>query len=191
MPTKKPEGTKTTAATHYGVASIAIGVCVFIWWVTGDPSKPPVRPKPDLYLGAVIDAPITLVSADKTDLACAFDKEVLGYRCAFTNKTDATAGLDTNNAEQRKKLLAPYMTVDNTMFLIPGLFEDPSVDERWRDEGMKRIPRDKQERFTAQCNVTLREEVDGVLVRWAPTKDWEGPHKVWVGEASDCRVSEP
>ena len=200
-------------AIHFGVAAITVGICVFIWWVTGDPSKPPERPKPAMFKGAEIDAPITLVSADKTDLACVFEREVDGFHCAFKKKdepwvsADATKAegdtdpekadgseepdTDAAKAEPRKKMLAPYMTVDSTLFLIPGLFEDPAVDERYRDDLPRRLPRAKQERFTAQCKLTLRSEVEGVLVRWSSSGAWQGPHKVWIGEASECRVSEP
>lgn len=204
---KAVQNTLRTGSTHYGVAAIIVGVCGFIWWVTGETSKPTERPKPTLSVGAVIDVPITLVAADKSDLACAASKEFGGFRCEYQSTSSksepqaeqSTTGIggtrwpdvDPSNAEHRKTMLAPYMTVDNTMFLIPGLFEDSAVDERYRDEGPRRVPRDKQDRFTAQCDLTLREEVEGVMVRWTPTAKWQGPHKVWIGETSNCRVSEP
>ena len=194
MSPKTPENTKAKdTATHVGVAAIAIGICGFIWWVTGDPSKPPVRQKPSLAQDAVIDAPITLVPADKSDLACSLSQETDGYRCAFNGRadTDTWPDLDPTNAEHRKKMLAPYKTLDDTLFLIPGLFEEPAVAERYADEGPRRLPRDKQDRFTAQCKLKLVKEVQGALVRWAPTGAWQGPHKVWIGEVSECRVSEP
>ena len=192
MSPKTPESSKGDGvAKHYGVAAIAIGVCVFIWWVTGDPSKPPERPKPVLSVGAAIDAPLTLVAADKTDLACYLGKEVAGFRCAFKGPQEPWPDLDPTNDEHRKKMLAPYKTVDDTLFLIPGLFEDPAIDERYRDEAPRKKTRDKQERFTAQCKLTMVEEVSGAHVRWAPSGLWQGPHKVWIGTVSECRASEP
>jgi hypothetical protein len=196
MPQKKPEGSSAGSSigskgTHYGVAAIAIGLSAYIWWVTGDPSTPPEHPKPSLFQDAVIDVPLTLVTADKTDLACASEQEFEGYHCAFKKTTEAWPDLDATNAEHRKKMLVPYMTVDNVMFLIPGMFEDPAIDERYRDEVPRKLPRDRLERFTAQCKLTLRKEVEGVMVRWNPTGDWQGPNKVWIGEVSNCQVSEP
>lgn len=192
MSQKKPERSSTVPkGTHYGIAALALGLGVYIWWATGDPSTPPVQPKPTLIQGAVIDAPITLVTADKTDLACAWEQELDGYHCAFKKPDEAWPDLDTTNAEQRKKMLVPYMTVDDVMFLIPGMFEDPAVDERYRDELPKRRPRDKLERFTAQCKLKLLKEVEDVRVRWNPTAEWQGPSKVWIGEVGSCQVSEP
>ena len=192
MPQKKPERSSAIPkGTHYGVAAFAIGLGVYIWWATGDPSSPPEIPKPTLYKDAVIDAPVTLVTADKFDLACASEKEFEGYHCAFTKPDEPWPDLDATNAEQRKKLLVPYMTVDDVLFLIPGLFEDPAIDERYRDELPKKRSRDRLERFTAQCKLKLRTELDGVMVRWNPKGEWQGPKKVWIGEASNCQVSEP
>jgi hypothetical protein len=192
MSQKKPDGQPLGGkATHYGVAVIAVGLSVYTWWVTGDPTTPPEQPKPTLHQDAVIDAPITLVTADKTDLACASESEIDGFRCAFKKPNEPWPDVDPTNAEHRKKMLVPYMTVDNVMFLIPGMFEDPAVDERFRDEVPRRLPRDKLERFTAQCKLTLRKEMDAVMVRWNPTGDWQGPHKIWIGETSNCQVSEP
>lgn len=192
MPQKKSERSPLGArTTHYGVAAIALGLSSYIWWVTGDPATPPVHPKPTLYQDAVIDAPITLVTADKTDLSCAYEGDAEGYRCAFKKPNEAWPDVDPNNVEHRKKMLVPYMTVDNQLFLIPGMFEEPAVDERYRDEVPRKLPRDKLERFTAQCKLLLRKEIEGVMVRWAPDKDWQGPNKVWIGEGSNCQVSEP
>ena len=192
MPLNRPrDNRRVPLSVHLGVVAIAVGLCCFIWWVTGDLKSSPVKPMPKMVEGAVIDVPITLVAADKSDLACAFDGDVDGLRCAFQGRDVAWADIDTKNAEVRKRLLAPYMTVDKTMLLIPGLFENPEVDGRVRDEAPRRLARNKQRRFTAQCKVVLRRAVGGVLVRWVPNKAWEGPHKVWVGEAGDCVVVEP
>ncbi len=192
MPDKKPAPKSSVPkGTHYGVAAFAVGLGVYIWWATGDPTNPPKPPKPDLHEGAEIDAPITLVTADKQDLACASDKEFEGYHCAFKTPEDTWPDLDTRDPEQRKKMLVPYMTVDDVMFLIPGLFEQPSVDERYRDELPRARSRDKLERFTAQCKLKVRKQWEGVMVRWSPKAEWQGPQKVWIGEVSNCQVSEP
>ena len=192
-PTSHPQAERLIVgkATHYGVAAIALGLGIYIWWATGDPATPPESPKPSMYVGAVLDVPITLVTADKSDLACAVDADFDGYRCQYQTKEKAWEGLDPKNPEHRKKMLVPYMTVDDVMFLIPGMFEDPAVDERYRDELPKARSRERLERFTAQCKLKLIREVENVVVRWKPEGEWQGPHKVWIGEASSCQVSEP
>ncbi len=176
--------------THYGVVALALGFGLYTWWVTGDPTNPPEIPKPVLHKDAVIDAPITLVTADKFDLSCASEHEVNGYHCAFKKPDEPWPDLDAKDPEQRKKMLVPYMTVDNVMFLIPGMFEDPAVDERYRDELPTHKPRERLERFTAQCKLKLIKDID-VQVRWGPKKSWENNGKAWVGEVSNCQVSEP
>jgi len=172
---------------------LAVGALVvgFIFWVTGDPIKPPVQRKPTLEGGKVLDAPITLLAADKFDLACASDLEWEGYRCEFKKDGESWPGVEVQAEADRKKMLAPYMTVDNTLFLIPGLFEDTAVDERYRYEAPRRASRDKQERFTAQCKLTLRHVVEAVKIRWSPNDKWQQKENVWIGEVSQCQVGEP
>lgn len=178
-------------STHIGVGVIAIALCSYIWWVTGDPAVLPKKNQPELSQGTVIDAPITLVSADKRDLACASDLEFEGYHCAFKTSQEPWPDWDLSNAEIRKKTLSPYMTVDNIMFLIPGLFEDPAINERYQDDAPHSQSRDNLDRFTAQCKLKAVHQLEGVMVRWLPTGKWQGPHKVWIGEASNCQVSDP
>lgn len=187
---KSPVSVSRTS--QYIFMAFVIGFTAYVWWVRSDPNPLPTRPQPVLATGAVIDAPITLVSADKRDLACMLEAEVDGYHCEYaaSDKTwsQAHPGSDAND---RKHLLAPYRTIDDLMFLIPGLFEEPAVDERYRDEPGTKAPRDKLQRFTAQCKLKLIREVDNVMERWNPKWQWQGPNKVWMGTVSDCQVSDP
>lgn len=181
----------TSKTSQYGFIAFALGLALFIWWVRSDPHPPPVRPQPEMIKGAIIDAPITLVSADRNDLACMHPNrsiEQAGYHCEYvaTDKPWAEPG----QSFDRKKLLAPYKTIDDVTLLVPGLFEEPAVHERYQDEPPNK-PREKLARFTAQCKVKLVTELDGVMVRWFPKAQWQGPQKIWIGEASNCQVSEP
>jgi hypothetical protein len=182
----------SSKASHYGFIALAVGLAVYIYWLRMDPNPPPTRPVPTLIEGAVIDAPVTLVSADKHDLACAWESQLEGHHCEYAtaDKTWAEAHPESN-PKDRTHLLAPYKTIDDVMFLIPGLFEDKAVEERYRDEPPQRAGRDKLNRFTAQCKLKLHKEVEGVQVRWNPKGPWQGPHKVWVGTVSNCQTSEP
>jgi hypothetical protein len=186
---KAPSASKTS---QYGFIAFALGLALFIWWLRSDPNPPPTRPQPEMTKGAVIDAPITLVAADRNDLACMMPlrgTDEGGYHCEYVAADKTWA--DDNNKLDRKKLLSPYKTIDDVLLLIPGLFEDPAVQERYQDEPATKVSRDKQARFTAQCKVKLVSELEGVMVRWHPKGQWQGPHKVWYGEASNCQVSEP
>lgn len=178
-------------AVHYGFLGIAAFLGGYIWWATGDLNPAPVRPMPSMYPGAEIDAPITLVTADKQDLTCAWQDSADGYHCAYQTPDQAWPDFNDKDPGARKMLLAPYKTIDDILFLIPGMFEDPAVDERYRDEPPGKKPRDKLERFTAQCKLKLLREVDGVRVKWFQNGDWQGPHKVWIGVPTSCQVSEP
>jgi len=186
---KAPSPSKTA---QYGYIAAAIVLAGFMWWIRSDPNPPPTHPKPEMVKGNVIDAPITLVTADRNDLACVHDKAVEGFHCEYAtqDKTWESTHEDAD-AKDRKKLLAPYKTIDDITLLIPGLFEEPAVNERYKDEPPGKLTKDKLQRFTAQCKVKLVAEVDPVLVRWWPKQGWQGPQKIWMGTASDCQVSEP
>ena len=188
---KAPSTPKT--ASQYGYIAFALALAGFAWWIRSDPNPAPTHPKPVMVTGAEIDAPITLVTADRNDLACVHEKDEQGFHCEYAtqDKTWAEAHSDDPNAKDRKKLLAPYKTIDDITLLIPGLFEDPAIDERYRDEPPGKLPKDKLNRFTAQCKIKLLGEVDQVWVRWWPKQGWQGPQKIWMATASNCQVSEP
>ena len=60
-----------------------------------------------------------------------------------------------------------------------------------RDEPPHKGGREKLQRFTAQCKIKLIKEVDGVMVRWNPKWQWQGPQKVWIAVPSNCQTNEP
>ena len=193
MVEKAPSST-TSKTSQYGFIAFALALGGFIWWVRSDPNPPPVRPTPEMVRGAVIDAPITLVTSDRNDLACVLADGPVegGYHCEYVtaDKTwaEAHGGAETTD---HKKLLSPYKTIDDILILIPGLFDEPAVLERYQDEIPTKTNKEKLQRFTAQCKLKLTVEVENVMVRWNPKGQWQGPHKVWIGEASNCQVSEP
>lgn len=178
--------------SQYGYIAFALLLAGFSWWIRSDPNPPPTHPKPVMVTGAEIDAPITLVTADRNDLACVHEKEVMGFHCEYQTQEKTWASTHEGpEANDRKKLLAPYKTIDDITLLIPGLFEDPAIDERYRDEPPGKLSKEKLNRFTAQCKVKLLGEVEPVSVRWWPKQPWQGPQKIWLATASNCQVSEP
>ncbi len=186
------EASSGSKVVHYGFLGIMVALGGYIWWATGDLNPPPQRPQPSMFPGAEIDAPITLVTADKHDLMCAWKESADGYHCAYQEPDKPWPDFDDKDPSARRVLLAPYKTIDDILFLIPGMFENPAVDERYRDEPPTNRPREKLERFTAQCKLRLLREVEGVRVKWFQKGgEWQGPHKVWIGVPQDCQVSEP
>ncbi len=187
---ERPFGGGTNAQVALGV--LFVGTALYIWWATGNPSRPPPRPVPSMYEGAMVDAPITLVTSDKFDLSCALGTEVEGFQCEYASPETlrGAAGKDMD-AQARKKLLAPYKTIDDVLYLIPGLFEEPAVEERYQDEPPTRKPKEKLQRFTAQCKLKLVKQVEGVRMRWHTNETWKGPQRAWIGVPSSCQVSEP
>lgn len=187
----RPFGGSTNA--QYALLGLAVATGVYIWWATGNPRNPPPHPTPVMVEGAVIDAPITLVTADKFDLACASETKINDLHCEFETpeKPFSTKSVQEMSPAERKLLLAPYKTIDDILVFIPGLFEDPTVNERFQDELPQRRQRDKLQRFTAQCKLKLVKEVDGFRMRWAPKADWQPPQKAWIGIPESCQVSEP
>jgi hypothetical protein len=188
-----PSASRASKPSEYAFIAFALGLGLFIWWVRSDPNPPPTRPQPEMVKGALIDAPVTLVTSDRNDLACMWPNKGTdegGYHCEFISQEKPWADGAAEKTD-RKKVLSPYKTIDDVLILIPGLFEEPAVLERYQDELPGKAPKDKLARFTAQCKVKLLTEVEGVMVRWNPKGPWQGPHKVWIGEASNCQVSEP
>lgn len=142
-----------------------------------------------LAKGATIDVAITLVTADARDLACASDETVAGARCLYDEAGNLRSGLPTGDAAgQSAEVLAPYMTTDNVLFLVPGLFAEPAVAQRYREDPPT-VERERLKRFTARCRMKLEGRANDVAVRWSPDAAFgPQPSGAWVGRVSECRI---
>jgi len=161
-------------------AAIALGIfLVFTELVPSAKRRAPTSFAP----GRTVPVRITLVTADYHDLACAADAVVGGARCAF-----AKDGKPSPAATAGKDLLAPYMTVDNTLLLIPDLWSEPALAQRLAEESPEGKPRSSLKRFTAACQLAVDEKVKGFFVRWSPTSDWSPRDEAWSGRISGCRI---
>jgi hypothetical protein len=125
--------------------------------------------------GEVIDGPITIVPADANRLECALSRAVGRYRCAYREK-------DARWVPEPESMMrmAPYLTQDRTLYLVPGLFDVTSV----RLFASRRGPND---RFVARCKLRLVERVTDFAIRFQPDGPWE-PRKdpVWLAEPVSC-----
>jgi len=130
-----------------------------------------------------VEAPITLITSDREDLACAMGKAVGQYKCQFR-----AAGQPWPEAPAAKDKLAPYFTTDRQMFLIPGLFEQPALAARYKSEPPTGKPRDQLKRFVARCHLRLVEKVEGFQTRWMSDATFGPGDAAWVAEPQDCKI---
>lgn len=131
------------------------------------------------------DAPITLITSDREDLACALDRAVGHYKCEFR-----APGQAWPDAPAVKDRLAPFFTTDRQLYLLPGLFEQPALADRYRTEPPRGLPRDHLRRFVARCKLHLLEKVDaGLQTRWLASGTFGPSDGAWVAEPKDCKVS--
>jgi hypothetical protein len=156
------------------LVAAAFAVAGALWHLRGSPTR----------AGDVVEASLTLTTADRDQVACALDRAVGLWRCAFAASGEASTAAEAGT-------LAPYLTTARVLFLLPRLFQQAAVAERTRREPPEdRLP-DTLKRFVARCQVRLLERVDGVRVRWATTGVFGGEEVAWAAEPIDCRVEEP
>jgi hypothetical protein len=159
--------------------AIGIGVVVvglFVWKRGSNTDNGPPLPA----VGSAVTGDLTLVTADRNELECAAAKGVQNYQCGFADEKQ-TRPVQENNK------LRPFMTVDRHLYLIPGLFLDPAISQRYNAEPANR-PRNELKRFTAKCMIKVVDQLDGVKLRWAPGGTWEPAKKFAVATVSDCKI---
>jgi hypothetical protein len=128
-----------------------------------------------------VAADITLITSDRGDVDCAAAAGVAAYRCGFSDEN-----MPWHGEEQNK--LKPFYTTDRHLYLIPGLFLAPTLQERFKSEPPEGKPRDQLKRFTAKCNLKIAGKVGGVKVRWLSTGAWSNSEEVEVATVIDCKV---
>ncbi|MDW8251754.1 MAG: hypothetical protein RMJ98_20860 [Myxococcales bacterium] len=144
-----------------------------------------------LNAGQVIDAAITLISADAHRLACASDTKVGDAHCAFGADLKPWQSKEGDPPTRPENEIAPYMTVDNVLFLIPGLFTQPVLKKRLEDEPPGKYTRDELEsrRFTVTCKLKLEQKFEKFKVRWDVGQPWGDRSDAWFGTVSDCKMT--
>jgi hypothetical protein len=127
-----------------------------------------------------VTADITLLTSDRADVDCSAAKGLEPYHCGFTDENLAWKGDEQNK-------LKPFYTTDRHLYLVPGLFMQTALQERYKTEPPGK-PRDQLKRFTAKCTLKIVGKVGGVRVRWLTTGAWSNPDEVEVATPSNCKV---
>ena len=135
--------------------------------------------------GEHVPVKLTLITADRGDLDCALDGAIEGLSCAF--RGDATA---VSPPPLPQQLLAPYMTPDRRLLLVPGLFEQPALQARYDREKPVGRPKHRLKRFIATCQVELVAKVPKLRVRFGKRSKWGDAADAWVAKPESCTVSD-
>lgn len=130
----------------------------------------------------------TLVAPDRTSLSCALATPVGDYRCSFDEPPTGRGRAGEGDGVPEERRLAPYLTTERTLYLVPGLFTLPELAKRYEAEHTARSARRKPKRFTAECEVILKARVERFSTRWRPRGPWEPSGPAWVVEPTSCRV---
>jgi hypothetical protein len=120
---------------------------------------------------------ITLMPADRARLACLLPWSYERYRCAFQAE-----GAEFEPPPTEGERLQPFVTVAREVFLLPGLFVDPSVAAYLARESTG-------ERFVANCRVRFVRRADGVKLRFSESAPWrDSQEPVWLAIPIECSV---
>ena len=126
---------------------------------------------------------INLVTSDRDDLACASERTFGHYRCEFK-----APGVPWPDPPAPADRLAPYYTVDQQLYVIPALFEQPVLAARYKEEQPKNLPRDQRPRFAARCQLKVIDRLRDFQTRWVKTGDWGHQDDAPVAIPSDCQI---
>lgn len=178
---KKTSKLPALSSERMSIVLTTCALAVFLLATGLAPGRSSVKTVRGLAPGKSIPVSLTLVTADSKDLACAGDMEIGGARCAFRSD----GGVWPGGRPERK--LAPYMTVDNALVLIPDLWSEPALAARLKSEPPSGS-REALKRFTARCQLTGEARAEKFYVRWNTRSGWSYRPEAWVGRISGCTI---
>ncbi len=152
------------------------------WYTARRPHK-----SVDYQVGQDIEVSITLVTTDSKTLSCASQEVVANRHCEFDGKKQRW----TYPPDQRpgpQEVLAPYKTTDDQLFLIPGLFTEPTLKRRLEVDPP--TTNGEHARFVANCKLHIEGKVSRMFTRWHTNGDWGEANNGWVGTVSGCTLSD-
>jgi hypothetical protein len=122
-------------------------------------------------VGTIRQVELTLVRADKQNLACASDAAFAGLHCGFRRNLFAVAA-----SPDDPQVLQPFNTVGNELLLGAGLWTSPDLKGP--------LP---AARFTAVCNYHIEGLTSSAAIRFAPGAPFAPVgNTVTVGSLADC-----
>jgi len=164
-----------------------LGANILVLVRPGSPPKRKTPPRPSYSIGQELQVAITLVTPDAVGISCASQEEVDGRHCAFESREAKWSKPLSKELPPNERILVPYKTTDDVMFLVPGLFEQPALVERLKvDPPVLGI---EHERFNAHCKMKIVGKMGKLDVRWSPNGKWWPATNVFVGTVSDCTLS--
>ncbi len=125
-------------------------------------------------VGATRMLEITLVQNDKTGLSCASDQVIDGLRCGHSSDARPIGSGPANDP----KVLQPYNTTKNELFLGAGLWSSPDLTGP--------LP---LRRFSVVCNYNMKGVMNSGSIRFADSAPFSPLQKtVMVGTLTDCVI---
>lgn len=125
--------------------------------------------------GQTVDVDITLVSTDRTDLACASGTEIKGLHCAYESQSKKWSKGDAND---EKKTLRPYSTTTSINMLAAGVWSEAVL-------APDKLP---SSRFTLKCKFNVAGKMPRADVRWHEGEGWNNVTDWYTGTVSDCKM---
>ena len=124
-----------------------------------------------------------LITTDRDDLACASEQRFGRYRCEFR-----APGVPWPDPPAPADRLVGFFTVDQQLYVIPGLFEQPALAARYASDESRKLSPDQRQRFAAACQLNVTGHLRNFQTRWLKTGDWGHQDEAPVATASDCRI---
>lgn len=158
-----------------------------------EPKDPPPSAVSEWKVGSKSTLRITLVTADYSGLACAYDKEFEGKHCANKSESemwprDPNGPLDDNKAN----IVQPYRTWnDNRLVLVAGMWATPALATRLHIEPPGNLLPEKLARFVIECQVHFVGEMEKPKLKWGPSSSWAADNvvaKVPVAVPDKCQL---
>jgi hypothetical protein len=115
---------------------------------------------------------ISLVPQDRARLACSLVEDFQELACAY-------AGEPPDPVPRSESTLQPFVTVDRKLYLLAGLFHQPSLQTQ-------DLP---AERFTVSCDLRLVGKAPPpIRIRWKPRGAWQAEGATWVAVPERCWI---
>jgi hypothetical protein len=125
-------------------------------------------------VGAILDAPISVVPEDAERLGCVLPYAVGAYRCEYADDFNRFAPPPTPGER-----VQPFVTTEHDVYLVPGLFTQPAIAAF--SAGHRGV------RFVARCRVRLLARVPTPRIRFQPTDGWDdSKDPAWLAEPVSC-----